>query len=443
MRDNGFYTQLRRLMLPIAFQNFMLAAVGAGDSAMLGLVSQDAMAAVSLASNVEFLENLFLAALVCGATILTAQYEGRGDRQATRQVFALLLRWALPIGALFCAAALAVPGRLMALFTDEAALLPLGADYIRIAAGAYLFTGITQCYLCILKTTGHARASAAISSFALALDTVLNLIFIFVFRMGAAGAALTTTLSRLVELGLAAAYAHRHAITPAAGARPSPQLRRDLLRYSLPHLVNSLVWGLGTTLYAVILGHLGTAIAAANSVASLVRKLAIALCRGLGQGGEILLAGVLGAGDLEKGRLYGRRLARLSVPCGAACAGITLLLGPAVSHFMTLSAEARYDLRVMTVISALYMLPQCINVIVVCGVFSAGGDVRFDAYSVAVTMWLVILPLAGAAAFWWRWPPLAVYGILSLDEAVKVPWVWLHYKKYKWLRCIAQKEEAL
>lgn len=195
-------------------------------------------------------------------------------------------------------------------------------------------------------------------------------------------------------------------------------------------------------MYSVIIGHLGTAITAANSVATIVRHLAIAVCRGLGSGGEIMLANVLGSGDMEKGKRYGTRLSHLSILCGVFCAVLALIFGPVISYFMTLSDAARYDLQIMIYISAFYMLAQCINVVVVCGVFTAGADVKFDAYSAAVTMWLIIIPLAAAAAFLWKWPPLVVYFILSLDEAVKIPWVYIHYKKYKWLNNITREETA-
>lgn len=440
-KDKEFYKKLRELLIPIAFQSFMLAAVSAGDSAMLGFVDENAMAAVSLAGNIQFVENLFLAAVVCGATILSAQYWGKGDKGMVERIFGLILRYALVISAVFCVVAFVAPEQMMGIFTNEPELIALGGEYIKIAALSYLLTGITQCWLCIMKTTGLTKQAAAISSFALGLDTVLNAIFIFGFHMGAAGAALTTTITRAVEIVVTLVYSRRMEAQPRLG-KVSKEVHRDFLKCSIPHLINSMVWGIGTTMYSVIIGHLGTAITAANSVATIVRQLAISVCRGLGSGGEILLANVLGSGDLVKGKEYGRRLSRLSVLCGVVCACLALVFGGVLSHFMTLSDAARADLNVMIWICAFYMLAQCINVVVVCGVFTAGGDTAFDAYSVAVTMWLIILPLAAMAAFWWKWPPVIIYFILSLDEAVKIPWVYAHYKKYKWLNNLTREEMA-
>lgn len=441
MRDREFYKSLRGLMIPIAFQSFMLAAVSAGDSAMLGFVDENAMAAVSLAGSIQFVENLFLSAIVCGGTIMTSQYWGKGDRAAVERLFGLIIRYAAVVSAVFFVAAAAFPQALMSLFTDEAELIALGGTYIRVAALSYLLTGVTQCWLCVMKTTGQTKQSAAISTGALVLDTVLNAVFIFGFGMGVTGAALTTAISRLAELAAALAYTKKMAVRPdfKHGARA---LNRDFVRYSVPVLVNAMVWGIGTTLYSVIIGHLGAVMAAANAVAGVVRQLAISVCRGLASGGEILLAGVLGSGDMTKGRAYGRRLAVLSVLCGAVCAGLALAFGFALLHLMTLSDAVRQPLGRMTVISALYMLPLSVNTVVICGIFTAGGDTAFDAYSVAVTMWLMILPAACAAAFWWRWPPMAVYLILSMDEVIKIPWVYAHYRKHRWLRNITREDAA-
>lgn len=121
-------------------QQLLLAAVSAGDSLMLGFVNGNAMAAVSLAANVEFVENLFLSALVGGATILSAQYFGKKDNETIARIFGMILRYAAIISFVFTAIAFIIPERLMQLFTNETVLISIGAQYIRMATGSYLLT---------------------------------------------------------------------------------------------------------------------------------------------------------------------------------------------------------------------------------------------------------------------------------------------------------------
>lgn len=439
---NEFNKRILSLSVPIALQQLLLAAVSVGDSLMLGFVNGNAMAAVSLAANIEFVENLFFFALVGGATILSAQYWGKGDTKTIGRIFGLILRYAFCISVAFTLIALAFPKRLMGLFTNEAELIDIGAEYIRMAAASYLLTGIAQCYLCIMKTTGQIKRSVGISSFTLCLDTFLNAVFIFCFHMEASGAALTTSITRAIELIVVLVYSRKMAVKPELFSKISFELHKDFLRCSVPHFINFMLWGLGTTVYASIIGHLGKAITTAYSAAAIVRNLSISLCRGLSQGAEIILADTLGSGDMKKAKILGGKLSRFSVLCGILCAVLALIFGFVLSRFLTLSTEARGDLKIMIYISAFYVFLQCISMVVVCGVFAAGGDTAFDAYSVAVTMWLFIIPLTLAAAFRWKFPPLVVYFILSLDEIVKTPWIYAHYKKYKWLKNIT-REDAL
>lgn len=267
---------------------------------MLGFVNGDAMAAVSLAANVEFVENLFFSALVGGATVLSAQYWGKGDKISIKYIFGLILRYAVVISVLFTVISLTFSEQLMGLFTNETELIPIGAEYIRMAAGSYLLTGLSQCYLCIMKTTEQTKQSVIISSFALCLDTVLNVVFIFAFHMEAAGAALTTSITRAIELTIVLIYAKNMAVKPKIFSKISSLLHKDFLRCSIPHLINSMLWGLGTSVYASVIGHLGKAVATAYSAAAIVRNLSISLCRGLAQGVEILLADMLGAKKWQK-----------------------------------------------------------------------------------------------------------------------------------------------
>mgnify|MGYP003308758725 FL=1 len=81
-----FYKSLFIIVAPIAIQNFITAAVNSADVIMLGYVSQTAIAAVSLASRVQFLLTMFFTGLSSGVIMLTAQYWGKKDTDAIQKV---------------------------------------------------------------------------------------------------------------------------------------------------------------------------------------------------------------------------------------------------------------------------------------------------------------------------------------------------------------------
>ena len=439
--SHTFYHRLYTLALPIAFQSLMLAAVAAGDAFMLGRIAQEQMTAVSLAAQVQFVQNMFLAAVTGAGAILGAQYYGKGDAKALEKLFRLMLLFCGILSAAFFLGCELVPGYLMRIFTGDPLLISIGSSYLRIAGWSYLMTGISQCYLTIMKVTDHVSASAAISSAAVVINILLNLVFIFGYlgmpRMEAKGAALATMLARASELLLCLGIS-------LAGRWMQPRwlhllridalLTKDFLRQCLPLLGGSLFWGVGFTSYTAIIGHIGSDAAAANSVASVVRDLVCCACNGIAGAAGIMVGNELGAGNLERGKETGIRLKNISWVIGLGSTALILALTPLLTRSVILTDEAGKYLTGMMVIMAVYMIGRCVNTVTINGVLNGGGDTLFDVYSLAVTMWGIAIPLAMLGAFVFHWPVLAVYACTCLDEVGKIPWVMVRFRKYKWVR---------
>ncbi|MEE3438198.1 MAG: MATE family efflux transporter [Lachnospiraceae bacterium] len=443
-----FYGKLAAIAAPIAFQSLMLSLVAACDAFMLGQVEQNQMTAVSLASQIQFVQNMILMAITGAGSILGAQYWGKGDRETMQKLFHLMLRFAGLLSILFFALCELVPGILMMLFTGDAELIAIGSSYLRIAGWSYLITGISQCYIAMMKVTDHVTSSAWISAAAVILNIVFNAVFIFGMlgapRMEARGAALATTIARVIELLLclvisAGAGYIRPALTKLfEGSR---QLTLDFGRQCLPLLGGSLLWGVGFTSYTAIIGHMGTDAAAANSVAAVIRDLICCACNGIGSAAGIMVGNALGAGDLERGKEYGIRLVKISYVIGFASTALVLAVTPLVVRMVILTDEARGYLTGMMVIMAFYMIGRCVNTITINGVLDGGGDTLFDMYSLAVCMWGLAIPLALLGAFVFHWHVLLVYACTCLDEVGKIPWVMLRFRKYKWLRNLTRDTE--
>lgn len=101
MEAKFFYKELNKLMLPIAFQAFMLALVAASDTIMLGFVSQGQLAAVSLATRVQFVQNIGIAGLVGGGLIICAQLYGRKEIDRINKIFATMTKYVAILSIIF------------------------------------------------------------------------------------------------------------------------------------------------------------------------------------------------------------------------------------------------------------------------------------------------------------------------------------------------------
>ena len=296
--DPQFNKKLVTLALPIALQQLMLAAVAACDAIMLGRVDQNSMSAVSLAGQIQFIQNIIFWASTGAASVLGAQYWGKGDHQTMDDIFCICLRINIINSLVFWAGCIFIPDKLMMIYTNEPELVLIGASYLRVAGWSYLLTGISETYLTVLKVTNHVSIGAVISSSAVVFNIFFNAVFIFgllgVPAMGARGAAAATVISRVIQVIWAFTITCRPGyirIHLRNLFRHPADIFRDFMKCALPILCSGGLWGVGFSSYTAILGHLGADAAAANSVSSVVRDLFCCLCN-----------------------------ARLSATCSAACA---------------------------------------------------------------------------------------------------------------------------
>ena len=440
-KSYDFTKKLLTLVFPIAFQQFMLALVSASDALMLGMLTQDSLSAVSLASQVTFVENLFLMAMTIGLSMFAAQYWGKGDKGAVERIFAYVMKVTAVVSFLFFLAGMCIPRALMRIFTNELPLIEGGRVYLRTVSPAFLLTGISQIYLCILKNTGKAAKSSVISSVSVMVNIILNAILIFGWfglpQMGIVGAALATVIARAIEVAWCIFETVKKdgvKLRVCHIVHNDKLLRHEFWKYSSPVLGNEIVWGVGFTMYSVIMGHLGSDAVAANSIANIVKNLVACFCLGLGSGGGIMVGNELGAGRLDKAKEYGDRLCRLSVLCGVASGIVLLALSPLILAVTDLSITANTYLKWMLVMCSYYMVGKSVNGTTIAGIFCAGGDSKFGFLCDTVTMWCITVPLGLLTAFKLKLPVLAVYFIVNLDESVKLPAVYRHYKKYKWVK---------
>ncbi|MCQ2553687.1 MAG: MATE family efflux transporter [Clostridia bacterium] len=427
-----------------------MACVGASDTIMLGSLEQNAMSAVSLATQIQFVQNVSITGVVAAFSVLGAQYRGKKDSVTVNKIFFMSFRIAVLVSIIFASLCFFMPTNMMKIFTNEQVLIDMGASYLKIAACSYLMVGCSQCFLALMKLSERASVVAKISGVAVVLNICLNAIFIFGLlgapAMGVRGAALATTIARIVELLWASIYCMSN-----KDLRPDfafiftneKQLTKDFVRQLIPLMGAYVIWTIGIASYSAFMGHMGVDAAAANSVASVVRSFISGFRRGFAAGAAIVIGNELGAGNLKRAKIYGDRIVILSLICGVfSSLCIVVSIVPALK-LVTLSPEATGNFYTIMAILAIYMIGVSLNGVVINGLFQAGGDTAFDCYSLAVMMWCLAIPLAAAGTFLFHWPIAVVYGCTCLDEVGKIPWVMAHYKKGKWLKDLTRSSENL
>lgn len=442
----SFSRNLLRLAVPIVLQNLVTTAVSSADVIMLGFVSQDALAAGSLASQIMFILNLVYSGISSGVIMLAAQYWGKQDTLTIERIMGIGMRISILISTVFFILAFFFPALLMRIFTNDMQLVSTGIPYLKIVSFSYLFMSISQVYLCTMRTIERVIFATAANASALLLNILLNAVFIFGLlgapKMGIAGVALATTIARGIEFVICMLDALKF---KTIRFRPSTIFERhkllfaDFMKYSLPAFGNEVSWGLAFSMYSVIMGHLGSDIVAANAVVVVARNLGTVACFGIANAGAILLGKSIGAGLMETVKADASKFCKITFISGMIGGIFIFLLRPLFMNMADLTATAQGYLNIMLFINMYYVLGQAMNTAVICGVFRSGGDSKWGFICDTIDMWGYAVPMGFFTAFVLKLPPMWVYFIICTDEFVKIPFVYKHYKSYTWLKNITRE----
>ena len=445
--NKRFYSKIFKLVLPIIVQNLLSVAVNSADVMMLNYVGQSSISAVSLASQYASVLFMVYYGLGTGATMLCAQYYGKGDYKAIEIVEGIAMRFSIIISCIIALVAFTIPDVMLKVFTNDAELIAIGADYLRWMSIAYLCWGVIEVYLSVLRSIGKVMISTSLNIMAFVLNIFLNAIFIFGFfgapRLGAMGVAIATSISRFVELigcFIVSYYMKEVKLKFKYMFIKNRILLKDFIHMALPALGNDVAWGLAFSMYSVIIGHLGNDAVAANSFVTVVRNLGTVFCFGIASAGGILVGNVIGEGDMKRAKAYSSKVLKLTVLSGVVGGAIILAVMPLVMNVAALSDQAMHYLKYMMLINSYYVMGAAVNTTLIAGIFRAGGDSRFGLICDVIVMWGYAVPLGFFVAFVLKLPVMWVYFLLCTDEFVKWPWVFKNYKSGKWLKNITRDE---
>ena len=441
-----------QLAFPIMIQNLISTLVNSADTIMLGYVSQTAMAASSLANQYTFVLFCFYYGLSAGTSVLCAQYWGKGDKQTVERILGLASRVVILISLIFFSISFFFPGAIMRLFTSSPETIHEGIRYLRVLSFSFIFMGFAQIFVSALRSVGKVVFPSVIYVVSLLVNVLLNATFIFGLfglpKLGVIGVALGTVSARVVEAVMCIVYSavsRDVKIKLENLFRPSGVLFRDFIKISAPAVINDLVWGLAASTFTAILGHIGDDMVAANAVAVMVVNMGAIVCRGFANATTIIVSQTLGENRMEDAKVYAGRMLRLTFVVSLLGCGVILAIRPLMLWFYSdkLTPTALSYLGILMIMTTWRLVGEAVNTCLICGCFRGGGDSKFGMILDIIFMWGVAVPLMAVAAYVLKLPPIWVYFVMTLDELEKMPFIFIHYFKHKWMKNITRDQKEL
>ena len=445
-RNRIFYKNVAILVLPIALQNLINVGISSIDVIMLGRVDEKVLSAASLGSQINFIMSLFLFGLMSGASVLIAQYWGKKNMEAIKTVFGIAMKISVAIGLLFMVVTMLAPELLMQIFTNDADVIAYGVQYLRIVCLSYLVIPITMTYLNTMRSMESVGVATVAYLTSMITNILVNAVLIFGMlgfpALGVRGAAVGTVFARLGELLVVIIFdrSRNHTLRFHFSYlfRKNQELWSDFLKYSTPVMANELFWGAGVSSISAVLGHMGSAVVAANSVAQVVRQLAMVIGFGVSSAAAIMIGKAIGEGSREMAEDYGRKFVFLSVVTGLFGTVVVLIARPIALAALVLTPQAKTYLNFMMYIMAYFVFVQSINTTIVVGICRSGGDTKFGLFLDLVFLWGVAILGGFLSAFVLRLGVYVTYIILLSDEVIKVPITLWRFRSKKWLKDVTR-----
>lgn len=451
-RDPEYFTDIRRLALPIIAQQFMFSALNMAGVIFVGQKGDAAVAAVGLANQLAFLLNLVHFGIVSGAAMFTAQFWGRRDIPNLRRVLGLCMLLAGSASLIFLTLSQLIPAQILHIYSSDPVVIALGTNYIRIFSWTFLFFAITFSYAFVMRSTGDVKTPTYISVGALALSTFLSYSLIFgkfgLPEMGIEGVAVAMLIARALECVVLLSIVYSRKDSPvAASLHDLTDLNLDFLKkvfHSMyPVILNELFWSLGITTYNAIYGNMGTEAIATINIIGTIEQVAFVIFIGLSNATSVLVGNRIGAGQEEEAYLYAGRSLGLGF-AGGIIMGLFLMLikAPVLSLFNVSPAVIENASRVLTIVS-IFIAFRINNMTVVVGILRAGGDTRFSLFLDGIIIWLVGVPMAYLGAFVFHFPVYFVYLCAMSEEATKWFLGMHRYSTRKWINNLAAQVEGI
>ena len=456
-RPASFYKRLFLLALPLVLQNLITNSLGFVDTFMVGLIGDLELSAVTAANAPIFLLQVIIFGMMSGLTVLVSQFWGRGDTDAINRTMGMALYTGILISGLAALLLFLFPTQVMQLVTNNAALVEIGAPYLRIVGVSYVFNAISSVYVSMQRSTENPVFGLAVFAASMLLNTFLNYVLIFGHfgapRLGVIGAALATLTSRIVEFLITLIYALVNRRVPLdfrVILRPGADTVRLFLRNASPILVNETMWGLGTTMLTVVMGHMliSADMLAAYAVMGNLDKLTTVSCFGVAGASAVIVGKRIGEGA-DKEEVYDLSCCLLLVAfllglvlAAVLALALPLFFIPVLYPLFNLSATAM-QAAIWLCIAYIVTLPlKSFDIANITGILRAGGDVVMASVIDLIPLWLAAVPLTALTGWVLNAPlPVVAFAVYA-ENFIKMPWGVLRLRSRKWINDLTRRSRS-
>lgn len=452
LADRAFYVRVLQLVVPMILQAAITSFVSLLDNIMVGQIGTAQMSGVSIVNQYVFVANLTIFGAVSGPGIFGAQFYGKGDYAGQRDTvrFRILVCLIASVAAALLFALLADPMISLFLSKEDAprmvsATLTYGKKYMAVVLFSLIPFGIGQAYASVERECGNTHIPMIASFAALGVNFFLDYGLIFgefgLPELGVSGAALATVIAKIVEAIVMISWAHacpeknKCIVGLFRGFHIAPDLIREMIKKSLPLLLNEFMWAAGMTVIAQCYSVRGLDVVAARNIASTLNNMFNVVFIQMGAGIGIIVGQILGAGRLEEARETNTKLYFFTMVISVLLSLCILPLAFVFPAAYNTEEPVRRLAAFMIVVQAI-AVPMWSYTNACYFTLRSGGKTGITFLFDFVFTWVIMIPLAFVLSYFTSMDIHMLFIIVTFSEMIKVLVGYFLVKSGSWMKTI-------
>ena len=426
------------LLIPLIIEQMLNSLMGMVDTLMVSRVGAEAISAVSLVDSINNLVLQVFAAMAAGAAIICSQYLGRKDEKGCNDAAKQIVLTVVVISSVIMIIGVGFRKPLLHLIfgSVEEAVMTNAQMYFLITALSYPFIALFQAGAAFYRACGNSKFTMKTALIANVANIVGNTLFIFVLQMGAAGAAISTLISRAL-CAFVVFYALRKPgyaiqLKNYFSIRPDLNLIVKILAIGVPSGIENGMFQFGKLAIQSTVSSLGTAAIAAQAMTIIFENVNGMAAVGIGIGLMTVVGQSIGAGRQEEAKYYivaGYAEIAMIISCilvYIAARPVTVLAGMSEES----TALCMQMILAITIVKPLLWVPSFTPP----NGLRAAGDVRFSMITATLTMWLCRVALSIFLMRVVKTGPIGVWYGMFADWGVRGVIFTIRFVRGKWLR---------
>ena len=416
---------LRKLIIPLILEQTLAITVGMADTMMISSAGEAAVSGVSL---VDMFNNLIisvLAALATGGAVVTSQCIGAGRREgACRSARQLVFtEAAITIG--ISVLVLLFHRQILGLFFGqiEADVMQNAIIYLIISVFSFPLLAVYDSCAALYRSMGNAQITLKISLLMNVINVVGNAIGVYVLKLGVAGVAIPSLVSRGVAGVVLFTLLHNPdnlVFLTREKFKVDATIVKRILFIGIPSGIENGIFQLGRVLVVSIIAAFGTSQIAANGVANSLDSMGCIVGQAMSLAMITVIGRCVGAGEEGQVRYYTKKLLGETYFYTAVINSIILLLLPWILQIYGLGEETTRLSYILVMIHdgmAIFLWPASF---VLPNMLRACNDVK---YTMVVSIFSMITFRIGFSYVFgvhMGWMAVGVWAAMVIDWVFRV-----------------------